>query len=50
MAYQGVGKRYQSSADASYIHDEAGENEQGDRQHGKRVHAGHNLLRDNHEG
>ena len=50
MAYQGVGKRYQSSPDASYIHDEAGENEQGDRQHGKRVHAGHNLLRDNHEG
>ena len=50
MAGAGVGKAHQALGDAAAVHQVAGQNEQGDGQHGKALRSGNGFLHQNGHG
>ena len=49
MSHQRPGERHQPAADPPDVHEEAGQDEEGHREHGEGIHPGDDLLRDDDE-
>ena len=49
MSHQRPGERHQAAADPPDVHEEAGQDEEGHREHGEGIHPGDDLLRDDDE-